>query len=255
MATTIQSVDRAAQIYLYIAEHPRVQASEITRHFGLAGPTAHHLLSTLVQTGLLRKDPERRYELGPASEKIVQGALRQFRPPTEMRVALNEFARRTGESCYLTAWRGDQISIVAAVEGNQAVRVSGLVVGYTENIHARVGARVMLAYADPELRDWILAGYDYAAVTPNTVRSREELDAVLQQIRDTGVAIDREQLQVGVHSLAAPIFIDGEVRAALSLTSPLDRFRQNEADYLAAIQHCAALPAAAQSTVQPPSIT
>ena len=242
MATTIKSVERAAHVYLYVADNPRVQASEIANHFTLTGPTTHHLLSTLVQVGLLRKDSERRYELGTASERIAQSALRQLRPPAEMRTALNELARRTGESCYLTAWRGDQIAVIAAVEGKQAVRVSGLVVGYTENIHARVGARVMLAYADAESRDWVLAGYDYSAATPHTLRTREELDVVLDQIRSTGIALDREQLQIGVYSLSAPIFIDGEVRAALSLTSPVDRFQRNESAYLEAIQHCAAIP-------------
>ena len=242
MATTIQSVERAALLFLYVADHPRVQASEISAKFGLTAPTTHHMLNTLVQTGLLKKDAARQYELGPAAERIAERAIRQMRPPAELRVALHEFARRTGESCYLTAWRGDQISVIASVEGKQAVRVEGLVVGYSDNIHARVGARVMLAYADDELRDWVLAGHEYKAVTPNTVRSRGELDTVLQQIRDTGAAIDREQLQIGVHSLAAPIFIDGEVRAALSLTAPIGRFRENEAAYLAAIRECTVLP-------------
>lgn len=242
MATTIQSVERAARVFLFVADHPRVQAGEISEKFGLTAPTTHHMLNTLVQTGLLKKNAARQYELGPAAERIAEHAIRQMRPAAELRVALHEFARRTGESCYLTAWRGDHISVVAAVEGNQSVRVEGLVVGYSDNIHARVGARVMLAHADDETRDWVLAGHEYAAVTPNTVRSREELDLVLQQIRDTGVAIDREQLQVGVHSLAAPIFIDGEVRAALSLTSPIERFRHNEDAYVAAIRECAALP-------------
>ncbi|MFA4896480.1 MULTISPECIES: IclR family transcriptional regulator [Microbacterium] len=247
MVTTIKSVERAAHVYLYVAENPRVLASDVAHQFSLTGPTTHHLLSTLVQVGLLRKDSMRRYELGTASERIMQSALRQLRPSTEMRTALNEFARQTGESCYLTAWRGDQIAVIAAVEGKQAVRVSGLVVGYTENIHARVGARVMLAYADKESRDWALAGYDYTAATPNTLRTREELDVVLEQIRSTGIALDREQLQVGVYSLSAPIFVDGEVRAALSLTSPIDRFQQNEAMYLAAIRHCASLSHSTQT--------
>lgn len=242
MATTIQSVERAVRIFLYVAENPRVQASEISGHFDLAAPTTHHLLTTLVQEGLLRKDAARRYELGSASKRIVESALRQLRPSPELRAALTELARRTGESCYLTAWRGDEIPVVAAVEGEQAVRVSGLVVGYSENIHARVGARVMLAYADPELRDWALAGYHYSAITPHTVQSREELDAVLANIRATGFADDREQLQIGVYSASVPIMIDGQIRAALSLTSPLERYEQNEASYLAALQHCATIP-------------
>jgi IclR family acetate operon transcriptional repressor len=242
MVTTIQSVERAARILLYVAENPRVQAGEIATRFELSGPTAHHLLSTLVQEGLLRKDSTRRYELGTTSERIAEGAQRALRPAAELRAALTELARRTGESCYLTAWRGDRIRVVAVVEGEHAVRVSGLVVGYSENIHARVGARVMLAHADPELRDWALAGYEYAAVTPHTLRTRSELDAELERIRETGVAHDREQLQIGVYSISAPVRMEGRVRAALSLTAPIERFLQNEKEYVDALRHCAAMP-------------
>lgn len=242
MVTTLQSVERAARILLYIAENPRAQATEIAENFDLTGPTAHHLLSTLVQEGLLRKDSARRYELGAASERLAEATMRQLRPSADLRTALAELARRTGESCYLTAWRGDQIRIVAVVEGDHAVRVSSLVVGYHENIHARVGARVMLAYADEELRDWALAGYEYAPVTPHTLRTREELNAELERIRSSGVAHDREQLQIGVYSISAPVLIDGRARAALSLTAPMGRFQQHEAEYVAALRHCATIP-------------
>lgn len=242
MVTTIQSVERAARILVYIAERPNVQGSAIAAHFGLSGPTAHHLLSTLVNEGLLRKNSAKLYELGPASEQIASSALRHMRPSAELRSALTHLARRTGESCYLTAWRGDRIRIVAVVEGEHAVRVTGLVVGYSENIHARVGARVMLAHASSELRDWALADCDYAAVTRHTVRTRAELDVELDRIHETGIARDWEQVQVGVYSISAPVFVRGQVVAALSLTAPVERFREHEDDYVAALRHCAALP-------------
>jgi DNA-binding IclR family transcriptional regulator len=48
----------------------------------------------------------------------------------------------------------------------------------------------MLAHADADLRDWALSGYDYKALTPNTVRTHEQLDAALERIRTTGLADD-----------------------------------------------------------------
>jgi IclR family acetate operon transcriptional repressor len=241
MVTTIQSVERAARILLFVADSPGVQATEIAARFELSMPTAHHLLSTLVQEGLLRKDSARRYGLGSGCERIGEGVARQLRPPAELRSALSDLARRTGESCYLTAWRGDRIRVIAVVEGEHAVRVAGLEVGYSDDIHARVGARVMLAHADADLRDWALSGYDYAPLTPKTVRDRAELDAELDLIRSTGVAYDREELRVGVHSISAPVWLDGRVRAALSLTAPSGRFQAHEDDYAAALHACADL--------------
>ncbi|WP_164990542.1 IclR family transcriptional regulator [Agromyces albus] len=239
MVTTIQSVERAARILLLVADHPRVQATEIAERLGLSAPTTHHLLSTLVQERLLQKDSNRRYDLGDASERIADAVTRQLRPPAELRAALSELARRTGESCYLTAWRGDRIRVIAVVEGEHAVRVSGLEVGYSDDIHARVGARVMLAHADPELRDWALSGYEFRPLTPNTVRNRDELDAELERIRASGIAHDEEELRVGVHSASVPVWLGGRVRAALSLTAPVDRFRLNEDNYVAALRECA----------------
>jgi len=131
------------------------------------------------------------------------------------------------------------LRIVAVMEGEHAVRVSGLMVGYSENMHARVGARVMLAYADQRTLEWALAGYEYSAVTPHTLRSREELMQELERIRDTGIAQDREQLQIGVYAISAPLLVDGEVRAALSLTAPIERFLQHEEEYIAALRNCA----------------
>jgi IclR family acetate operon transcriptional repressor len=243
MVTTIQSVERAARILLFVADNPRAQAAEIAAHFELAAPTTHHLLSTLVQEGLLQKDSMKRYELGRTSERIGESVARQVRPPVALRSALSDLAGRTGESCYLTAWRGDRIRVIAVVEGEHAVRVSGLVVGYSDNYHARVGARVMLAYADDDLREWALSGCDYAALTPNTLRNRAELDAELARIRASGVAYDHEELRVGVSSISAPVWLDGTVRAALSLTAPVERLRLNESDYVADLHDCARLPA------------
>ena len=64
----------------------------------------------------------------------------------------------------------------------------------------------------------------------------------LERIRLTGIARDRAQLQIGVYSIAAPVLVDGQVGAALSLTAPVERFRQHETDYVAALQDCAAIP-------------
>lgn len=240
MATTIQSIARASRVLLHVAEHPGALATEIADTFDLSLPTTHHILSTLVQEELLQKDAHRRYELGEASERIGTAVARQVRPAPELRAAMSELARRTGESCYLTSWRADRIAIVATSEGHHAVRVAGVTVGYTSDIHARVGARVMLAFADEELRDWALADCTFDALTPKTPTNRAELDVELARIREQGMARDDSELRPGVYSISAPIRGHGRVRAALSLTAPVDRFHANEREYVAALLDCAA---------------
>lgn len=241
MPTTIQSVERAARMLRYVADHPGAVATDIAASLGLATPTAHHLLSTLVREGLLQKDASRRYELGAASEHLGMAVSRQLVPARDLQRKIRALADSTGESCFLTAWRADRIRVIAVVEGDHAVRVAGLDIGYSSEIHLRVGAQVMLAHASDDLRDWALADCDFAGRTEKAVRTRAELDAKLETIRETGLARDDEEFRAGVYAISAPIWADGDVRAALSLTAPVGRFRKNEQRYVDELLRCAGI--------------
>src|SRR5262245_50915601 len=64
--TRIQSVSRAVQVLRYVAEHEDGAANltQIATAMGTPLPTAYHLLATLVDEGMLVRDPKRGYRLG-----------------------------------------------------------------------------------------------------------------------------------------------------------------------------------------------
>ena len=66
------------------------------------------------------------------------------------------------------------------------------------------------------------------SLTSNTL-TRKQLISELGLIRKTGYAIDREEFEIGLISLAVPIFNqDGILVAALSASGPANRFRETE---------------------------
>ena len=151
--TTIRSVARASRILVQLGEQPDGRtAKEVAVALELALPTTYHLLGTLVAEGFVAKDSRRRYRLGPALGTIADAYVRQFSPPEYLLGPLHQLADETGETVYVVTWRHDRIVVLASVEGDSAVRVSGANLGYVESAHARASGKLLLAFASEEVR-------------------------------------------------------------------------------------------------------
>jgi IclR family acetate operon transcriptional repressor len=228
-ATTIQSVARASRILLLVATRPGgIPAKLAADHLGLTLPTTYHLLATLVSEGLLTKDSRRRYVLGPKAGVIADAIMRDNAPPEYYAELLRELAADTQETAYLSAWRSGDIQIVAVVEGEHAVRVTGLNTGKGGFPHARASGKLLLAYARPELREQALGPGRLQKRTPHTITSRARLEEELARVREQGYAIDREEYSLGVACISAPVIEDDVVLAAFTVSVPTERFAQRE---------------------------
>lgn len=238
---TIQSVARASRILLTIARAPSgMTATDVADAVGLRISTTYHLLATLEEETLLRKAEGKRYMLGAGAVEITNSPSLRARVESRHRQALSQLAAVTRETAYLTGWFRGEIRILATVEGSQAVRVAGLEVGHTGDIHARASAKVLLAFADDERRSQLLDGHEFTRFTPVTVPDRATLDKQLAEIRRTGILYDRGEYREDVRSLSAPIWQDGRVVAALAILAPAERYQRTESELLEALRSAAA---------------
>jgi IclR family transcriptional regulator, acetate operon repressor len=250
--TRIQSVARAARVLVWLAGRDGVTATEVALAHGIAVPTAHHLLNTLVAEGLLAKDSRRRYALGPKVAVLADAHLRQTAPPEHMLEGLRALAAETGETAYLAAWRGDEIRALASVEGTSAVRVGEITPGRYRHAHARATGKLLLAYADPARRDAYLRADPIEPLTEHTIADRARLDDELATIRDRGYAIDEEEFQEGVSCCAAPILENGVAIATFTVSAPSERFDRRRDELVAATRrHARAARSAAERVADP----
>ncbi len=149
---------RASRILVQLGEQPDGRtAKEVAVALELPLPTTYHLLGTLVAEGFVAKDSRRRYRLGPALGTIADAYVRQFNPPEYLLGPLHRLADETGETVYVVTWRHDRIVVLASVEGDSAVRVSGANLGYVESAHARASGKLLLAFAPEDVRTAYLA--------------------------------------------------------------------------------------------------
>lgn len=234
--TVIRSVARAARILSVLADEPEGRtAKEVAEALDLPLPTAYHLLGTLVGEGLVSKDSRRRYRLGPALGKIGDAFARQFSPAEYLVGPLHRLAAETGETAYVGSWRHGRIVVLASVEGDRALRVSGAHVGYVESAHARASGKLLLALASEDERRSYLQLHPLVAETPRTIVSPGELDLEFERIRLRGYAVDEEEFREGVACVAAPVIESGHVVAAYSISAPAERFGRRREELTEAV--------------------
>lgn len=231
--TRIQSVSRAVSLLLAVADNPDgVAAKQLADRTGMPLPTAYHLLTTLWAEGLLTKDDDRRFRLGPVVGRLSEAYERTSTVPAEFRRALQEVARETGETVYLGVWRDRGVQVVDRVEGEHAVRVIGLDVGFRDDMHARASAKLFLAMAPEDLRNEVLDQMHMRRLTPRTLTTRAELLAEFDEIRRTELAYDREEFQEGVTCVSVPITRNGAIEACITISVPTQRFESTGADII-----------------------
>jgi len=243
--TRIQSVARASHILLWVAEAPHgATAKEIAAAQGLTLPTTYHLVNTLVDQGLLAREPSRRYVLGRGMAVLARAYLRGKTVPEGLLAALRELADRTGETVYLADWGDHEIRVLASVEGSQTVRVAEVGSGPYEHGHARANGKALLAHAWPETREAYLRAHPPVRLTDATICDRAALEREFEQIRERGYASDDEEYASGVSCLGAPLLHDGRLVAALGISVPSERFRQRRGELTALLLDVVANPAA-----------
>jgi IclR family transcriptional regulator, acetate operon repressor len=229
--TRIQSVARASQVLLWVADQPHgATAKEIAAAQGLALPTTYHLLNTLADEGLLAKDVHKRYILGRSTAILAQAYLRGRAVPDSLLAAVREVARRTGETSYLADWGAHEIRVLASVEGSRMLRVAEVGSGVYEHGHARANGKLLLAYARPEVREAYLRSHPLVPLTDATICDRQALEAELTRIRERGYAYDEQEFAAGVACVAAPLLHNGQLIAALGLSVPADRMEKDRAE-------------------------
>lgn len=194
-------------------------ASEIGRRAGLPSSTAHRVVDELVREGVLERDDEHRVRLGMRLwELALRGStalrLRQAALPhmEAVQAVLHEHTQlavlEQEEALFL-----ERLSHPDAV--SNITRVAGRL-----PLHASSSGLVLLAHADPGLRERVLAGR-LRTVAPNTITNPTVLRRVLDDIRRNGFVVAPGSIEAVATGVAVPIRDRGSVVAALSAVQPV----------------------------------
>jgi len=220
----IQSVARALALLDFVSEQAQpVRASEAAAALQLNLSTVHHLLTTLVQSGYLRRE-DRTYRVSAEKVATLSARVRRDLHPSARALSLmHRLAEETGETAFVASWNGRDVVISAATEGRHAVRVATLSVGASGDAHARASGKALLAHRSTEQIDLFLS-QGLRSLTPGTITDPDLLRAELDLVRRQGYALDQEEYIEGVWCLASALWeSDAPPTTALSISMPAER--------------------------------
>ena len=220
----IESVDNALKLLLLLGEQPQIRLSEATRYLGVASSTAHRLLAMLTYRGFVRQDPvSKAYLPGPALTSVAFAIFGRIDIQATATPTMRGLSERLRETVHVGMLDGASVRFVAAVEGPTAVRVASRL-GRTMPAHCTSTGKVLLAQlSEPELRQ-LFPHEELERITARSIGSRAKLEAELSRIRQRGYAVNREESEEGVASVAVPIPTRAPgLRLALNAAAPQNR--------------------------------
>ena len=199
---------------------------ELAERLGMNKSTIHHLVSTLAEHGFLSQEPStRRYKIGLHLVEVAQDYLSHSEVRVAARPFLERLARDFGETVHLAVLEGNDLVLLdKAVLLSQGGLSGDSLIEICACPHSTAAGKVLLAQDPWERAEEILSRYGLTAPTRYTITDWGQLREELAQVKRQGVAFDFQEHELGMHSVAAPVFCrDGRCVGALGIAGPLTR--------------------------------
>jgi len=222
--TRLSSVANSLRLIKAFSEDQyEIGISDLAKRLGLAKSTVHRLASTLLDQGMLEQNAgDGKYRLGLALFELGTLVRRKMDFTMEARPYLRTLMEKTGETVHLAILDHDSVLYIITHESKQSLRM-GSKVGTRAPVHSTAVGKTLLAFQpEEEIARIIARGLPSSA--PNTVVDAKALQRELALVRTRNYAVDDEESEVGLRSIAAPIRNDsGNVIAAISIAGPVHR--------------------------------
>lgn len=223
----VQSVDRAISVLEILAQRGEAGVSEVAAEIEVHKSTAFRLLGALEARGLVEQAGERgKYRLGFGIVRLAGAVTGRIDITQQGRPVCERLAEEIGETVNIAVMQEQYAINLYQVRGPGAVTAHNWV-GQLTPLHATSSGKILLAHLPAKERATLLTAAGMKKVTPYTITAKTKLEKNLVTAREQGYAFTLEELEIGLHAMAAPVRNrDGEVIAALSASGPSYRFTE-----------------------------
>ena len=221
-------LDRAAAILgAFDEQHRELSLAALVARCGLPRSTTHRTADKMLRLGWLDK-PADRYRIGNRLFELsglvpVRHQLREAALPY-----LQDLYQATRTTVQLGVLSGTHVLLVDKITGHRPMPMLSQVGALLPAYCSALGLAI-LAYSDEACVQAVIdAGMQRR--TPRTMTTATALRRALAAIPERGLAIEREEGNLGISCVAAPIFGPlGAVVAAVSVTGPVAVVRADRA--------------------------
>lgn len=195
---------------------------DLCSQLGFKKSAAHHMLSTICNSGYLYKNIKtKKYFLSSKIKKFARVINLSNQSFIDYCLPfLKKINNETGETVHLSSFEGNKLITLNILESIHPVRVDNGFLNKDNAFHATASGKVILAFLNFDQQNQILRE-NFLKFTKKTVVNRDVFFNELNNIKKKGYAIDDEEFQEGVFCIGFPILDENNLPiASISCSSP-----------------------------------
>lgn len=217
----LSSFARGLVIYEVLSSSKRAQTiSDIAKDTGFPRATVRRGLFTLMELGYVIQD-DRYYELSPKVLMLAHNYINSQTLSSTAQPILENISRTLDETATMAVLvQNEVIYIARSSEINKKIMSDTFTIGSHLPAYCSSMGRVLLAAESQERQIEILNQSQLIPYTPKTIYEIDEILEALNKVSKQGFAIIDQELEIGLCSVAVPIFDrGGKVIASLSIST------------------------------------
>ncbi len=236
------TIERVLDILDAVASSPKpLSATEINSELNLPKATAHRLCAELEVRGyLLKQINGKSYVPGNRLRDVAFGVLANARFSATRQAILTRLAEAVGETCNIAYPDGLYMAYSDRVETKAPLRLQ-FPIGMRVPLYCTASGKLYLSTLPRARRKAIVGKLNMVKHAKNTITDPDELLAQIEEINQTEVSIDNQELYNDVIAIAVAITDkQGRFYSSLAIQAPTTRISTEDRDkYVPLLQDAA----------------
>ncbi|TFZ51231.1 IclR family transcriptional regulator [Serratia proteamaculans] len=204
-------------IQAFTPQRRLMSISQISQKTGIPRAAVRRCLYTLNKLGFVYAQDGKNFELRPRILTLAHAYLGATPLAKATQPVLKHISQLLNESCSIATLDGDNILYIARASAERIMTID-LNIGSRLPAFATSMGRVLLSHLPVDKREDYLQRITLMRYTQYTIGSVDKLREELDKVRAQGYAINDQELEIGLRSIAVPIAsANGGVTAALNV--------------------------------------
>ena len=226
---SVQVLERMFQLIDVLASREEaISLKEISEKTGLHPSTTHRILNDLTIGRFVDRPESGSYRLGMRLLELGNLVKGRLSVRDAAMAPMRQLHKQIQQPVNLSVRQGDEIVYVERAyserSGMQVVRA----IGGRAPLHLTSTGKLFLAADDPQRVRAYALRTGLPGQTRNSITQLATLERELAKSRQSGIARDNEELELGVRCIAAGVYDDqGRLVAGLSISAPADRIDES----------------------------
>lgn len=210
-------------IQAFTQQSPQMTISQLSIKTGLSRAAVRRCLYTLTKLGFAGAEDGSRYSLRPRMLTLSHTYTASNTLSSAAQPILERMSSALRESFSVATLDGEDIVYIARTTVSRVMAVD-LHIGSRLPAYCTSMGRVLLAYLPADQLESYLSKVVLTPYTTRTVNSIEKLRLLLRNVRRSGYALCDQEFEVGLRSLAVPVYSSsGRAVATINLSGNAPR--------------------------------